>query len=211
MKVDPKAFDPSRLAVRLIKDKPGLRAQLKMVPEPRPGQKVYSEVEATCLKAGVMLLLYRRRRSWHMVLIRRPSTVLYHKDQISFPGGQLEQGENFEQAALRETWEELGVHSDQIRIIGSLTPLYIPPSNFCIYPVVAAAGGTLSFKPHPEEVAEIIEVPLGHFLDARSLRRETWTIGGQPVDVPFYAFKGHKIWGATAMVLAEFLEIFESP
>jgi 8-oxo-dGTP pyrophosphatase MutT (NUDIX family) len=145
-----------------------------------------------------------------MVLIRRPSTVLYHKDQIGFPGGQLEQGENFEQAALRETWEELGVYPDQIQIIGSLTPLYIPPSNFCIYPVVAAASGPLSFKPHPEEVAEVIQVPLSHFLDPDHVRRETWRIDGRPVEVPFYSFEHHKIWGATAMVLAEFQEIFES-
>jgi len=211
MKIDPVAFDAEWLARKLGQDKPGLQAQLKMVPEPRPGQKVYTEVEATCLKAGVMILLYRRQRVWHFVLIRRPSTVLYHKDQIGFPGGQLEQGENFEQAALRETWEELGVYRDRIQIIGSLTPLYIPPSNFCIYPVVAAASGPLSFKPHPEEVAEVIEVPLGHLMDPHNLRRESWTIGGQPVEVPFYRFSDHKIWGATAMVLAEFREIFESP
>jgi 8-oxo-dGTP pyrophosphatase MutT (NUDIX family) len=210
MKIDQEAFNPERLARKLGQDKPGLQAQLKMVPEPRPGQKVYTEVEETCLKAGVMLLLYRRQGLWHMVLIRRPSTVLYHKDQIGFPGGQLEQGENFEQAALRETWEELGVYPDQIQIIGSLTPLYIPPSNFCIYPVVAAASGPLSFKPHPEEVAEVIEVPLSHFLDPDHVRRETWRIDGRPVEVPFYIFEHHKIWGATAMVLAEFQEIFES-
>jgi 8-oxo-dGTP pyrophosphatase MutT (NUDIX family) len=210
MKVDLRAFDPSLLMARLHQAKPGLQAQLKMVPEPRPGQKVYIEVEATCLKAGVMVLLYRRQDAWYMVLIRRPSTVLYHKDQIGFPGGQLEPGENFEEAALRETWEELSVDRDRIKIIGHLTPLYIPPSNFCIYPVVATLSEPPSFKPHPEEVAEVIEMPLGHLMDPRNLRRETWTIGGQPVEVPFYGFRHHKIWGATAMVLAEFQEIFES-
>jgi len=209
MRSDPKSFDPQSLMQRLRTEKPGLRAQLKMVPEPRPGQKVYTEVEASCLKAGVMVLLYVREGSWHTVMIRRPSTVLHHKDQIGFPGGELEPGENFEQAALRETWEELGVYPDQVQIIGCLTPLYIPPSNFCIYPVVAIASSPLSFKPHPEEVAEIIEVPIGHLVDDRNVRRETWTIGEQPIDVPFYAFKNHKIWGATAMVLAEFLEIFK--
>ncbi len=211
MKVDPETLDTGWLAEKLLKAKPGLQAQLKMVPEPRPGQKVYTEVEETCLKAGVMVLLYRRQDAWHIVLIRRPSTVFYHKDQIGFPGGQLEHGENFEQAALRETWEELGVEPDRIRIIGSLTPLYIPPSNFCIYPVVAAADVPLNFKPHPEEVAEIIELPLSQFMDPHRVRRETWMTGGQPIEVPFYAFGHHKIWGATAMVLAEFLEIFESP
>jgi len=207
MKSDSKAFDPQWLMEQLRTEKPGLQVQLKMVPEPRPGEKVYTEVEAFCLKAGVMILLYQREGSWHVALIRRPSTVMHHKDQIGFPGGELEAGENFEQAALRETWEELGVYPDQVQIIGSLTPLYIPPSNFCIYPVVAIASSPLSFKPHPEEVAEVIEVPLIHLAEARTIRRETWKIGEQPVDVPFYGFKTHKIWGATAMVLAEFLEI----
>lgn len=210
MKIGLGSFDPLWLTGRLRRDKPGLQAQLKMVPEPRPGQKVYTEVEATCLKAGVMILLYQREGSWHVVLIRRPSTVLYHKDQIGFPGGQLEPGENFEQAALRETWEELRVYPDQVQIIGSLTPLYIPPSNYCIYPVLATTNWPLSFKPHPEEVAEIIEVPLSHLTNSRNIRRETWMISGQPVEVPFYSFEHHKIWGATAMVLAEFLEILKS-
>lgn len=210
MKIGLGNFDPEWLTQRLRGDKPGLQAQLKMVPEPRPGQKVYTEVEATCLKAGVMILLYQREGSWHIVLIRRPSTVLTHKDQVGFPGGQLEPGENFEQAALRETWEELGVYPDQVQIIGSLTPLYIPPSNFCIYPVLATTNGPLSFKPHPEEVAEVIEMPLSHLTNSRNVHRETWMIGGQPVKVPFYSFERHKIWGATAMVLAEFLEILKS-
>jgi 8-oxo-dGTP pyrophosphatase MutT (NUDIX family) len=210
MKIGLGNFDPQWLTGRLRRDKPGLQAQLKMVPEPRPGQKVYTEVETTCLKAGVMVLLYQREGSWHIVLIRRPNTVLTHKDQVGFPGGQLEPGENFEQAALRETWEELGVYPNQIQIIGSLTPLYIPPSNFCIYPLIATSSGPLSFKPHPQEVAEIIEVPLIHLTNSRNVHRETWRIGGQPVEVPFYSFEHHKIWGATAMVLAEFLEILKS-
>jgi 8-oxo-dGTP pyrophosphatase MutT (NUDIX family) len=196
-----------RLEEALQEDKPGLFAQMKMVPRPRPGHTVYTDVEATSVKAGVMLLLYPRRNDWHVVFIRRPGTVLHHKNQIGFPGGQVEAGEDVIQAALRETWEEIGVRPETIRILGALTPLYIPPSNFCVYPVVAVAGGPLAFFPRAEEVAEVIEVPLDHLLEPATVREEKWMIRGERVDVPFYAIGHHKIWGATAMVLAEFLDI----
>lgn len=195
------------LEERLRSPLPGLPAQLKMVPSPRPGQKVYTEVEETSLKAGVMILLYEGDDEACLVFIRRPSTVLHHKDQVSFPGGRIEDGEDFVRAALRETWEEIGVPIDRVRVLGGLTPLYIPPSNYCIYPVVGTAAGQLPFRPQPEEVAEIIEVPLSHLRDPRNARRETWTIRGETTEVPFYAFGPHKIWGATAMVLAEFLDV----
>jgi len=197
----------SGLEQRLKSAKPGLPAQLKMVPSPRPGQKTYLDVGDDCLKAGVMLLLYPDAESWRLVFIRRTSTVLHHKDQIGFPGGQIEPGEDRIRAALRETWEELGVAPENIRIIGELTPLYIPPSGYCVYPVVGLAAAPPTFVPHPDEVAEVIEVSLDHLLNSANTREEHWTIRGEPLQVPFYAYHHHKIWGATAMILAEFLEI----
>ncbi len=181
-----------------------------MAPNPNPGQRVYTEVEDTCLNAGVMVLLYPRQGSPHLALIQRTKTLLHHRDQIGFPGGQMEQYEDGVRAALRETDEELGIPPTCIQIIGTLTPLYIPPSNYCIYPAVGAAAESLIFKPHPQEVAEVIELPLRHLLDPRHRRRETRTIRGRAVEVPFYSFRHHKIWGATAMVLAEFLVVLRS-
>jgi len=189
---------------------PGLAVQLTMAPRHGPDRIFTPMIEASSLKAGVMLLLYLRQDEPHIILIRRTSTVLRHKDQIGFPGGQLEAGEDAVQAALRETGEEIGVAPDRIDVVGSLTPLFIPPSNFCIYPVVGTAEGPLVFTPEQSEVAEIIEVPLARLLDPACARREDWTLGGRTVEVPFYEFGPHKIWGATAMVLAEFLALLRN-
>ncbi len=197
------------LEKKLREPLPGLWAQLKMVTDPRPGNKVYHEVEDTSIKAGVLVLLYSLRNHVHLVLTRRTDQVDIHQAQISFPGGRKEEGESSEQTALREAYEELNVSPDSIQILGQLTPLYIPPSNYCIYPIIAITNERPDFRPSTHEVAEVIEVPLEHLLDPKNVIKEAWTIRGAEVMVPFYLFKEHKIWGATAMVLAELLEIFE--
>jgi 8-oxo-dGTP pyrophosphatase MutT (NUDIX family) len=193
----------------LAGQRPGLNAQLGMIPNPRPGHQVYTEVEDSCLKAGVLVLFYLCEGRLYLVLTRRTDRVDFHKGQISFPGGRQEKGEGLRQAALREAHEELDVDPDSIRILGMLTPLFIPPSNYCIYPVVAITDGRPDFHPSKLEVAEILEMPLDHLFDPQNIRREIWNIRGTDVEVPFYAFGDHKIWGATAMVLAELLEMIK--
>lgn len=196
-----------RLEVRLKRPKPGLTAQLKMVPDPRPGQKTYQEVQDTCRPAAVLILLYPRRAKLHLVLTLRTSRVDHHRDQISLPGGEKDGHETIVEAALREAAEELRVRAADVRVLGELTPLYVPPSNFCIFPVVATAARRPAFRRAPAEVAEVIDLPLDVLLDPGCVRREVWRLHDQDIIVPFYAFGGHKIWGATAMVLAEFAEI----
>lgn len=186
---------------------PGVAAQLTMAPEPRPGHKAYFEVEATSRKAGVLILLYIKDGRLSFLLTRRTERVLHHRGQISLPGGEQHAGESVEATALRETAEELGPDLGAVRVLGRLTPLYIPPSNYCIYPTVAFVPGALAFRLQPEEVDELIEVPVDRLADPAAVLREVWHYGGRDVEVPFYAFEGHKIWGATAMVLAEFLAL----
>ncbi len=195
------------LEQRLRGPKPGPAAQMRMCPRPLPGQRKFDEMEATSLKAGVMILLYPRSGGLHVLLIRRTENVLHHKSQISLPGGRLHEGEGIVQAALRETWEETGVTPDAVKVIGALSPLYIPRSNYCMYPVVGFAETPFPFVPEVREVAEIIEVPLAHLARPESVRTETRTIGDLPSEIPFYEFGKVKIWGATAMVLSEFLDL----
>jgi len=195
------------LEARLKEPKPGLQAQLDMAPVPHPGQKVYHEVQDTCLHAGVLVLLYPVEGTLQLLLTRRTDRVVHHRAQISFPGGQQEPDEDLRATALRETQEELGINTKDFRELGNLTPLYIPPSNYCIYPLVAAVESRPQYHPSPSEVAEVIEIPLIYLLDKKNRTEQVWRRKGQDVKVPFYSFKHHKIWGATAMVLAEFLEI----
>jgi 8-oxo-dGTP pyrophosphatase MutT (NUDIX family) len=200
----------AKLEERINLSKPGLKAQLSMCPEPRPGHTSYSEDKSHCKKAGVLVLLYPWRKRTYLTLTIRTDSVFHHKNQISFPGGQNEPGESIQETALRETYEELGLPPEFIRTIGELTPLYVPPSNFCIYPIVGTMQERPVYKVRSMEVAEVIETPLDHLLDKRNLRKEIWTRGQKEVKVPFYYFGGYKIWGATAMILAEFLEIVRS-
>ncbi|MGA2532768.1 MAG: CoA pyrophosphatase [Candidatus Aminicenantales bacterium] len=189
---------------------PGVPAQLRMATAPRPGHRAYFEVEGTCLKAGVLILLYDRDGALRLLLTRRTELVLHHRGQISFPGGEQHPGESLEATALREAAEELGLDLGPVRVLGKLTPLYIPPSNYCIYPTVAFLPGAPHFKPQPDEVAEVIEVPVSNLAALENLCQETWTIGNRTVNVPYYAYGACKIWGATAMVLAEFLALLDT-
>jgi 8-oxo-dGTP pyrophosphatase MutT (NUDIX family) len=151
----------------------------------------------------VLLLLYPQDDQLFFVLTRRTDTLNNHQGQISLPGGSQEPGETLPDTAVRETNEELGIHLDGAELLGRLASLYIPPSDFEIHPFVAHLPTRPDFAPSPAEVAELIKVPLDSLLDTHIFRVETWTIRGVKVEVPFYLIEGHKIWGATAMVLSE--------
>lgn len=192
---------------RLQAEKPGLAAQLRFSPQPPPSSLTYQEVQDTCLKAAVLILIYQKDRRPHLVFIHRTDLGHHHQNQISFPGGGRQPEESIEQTALREAREELGVATEKIIIAGQLTPLYVQPSNYCVFPVVAVSRNKPNFKPNPREVAAVIEVPLSHLLDENNIDCETWFLRGRQVRVPFYQYEKYKIWGATAMILSELLEL----
>jgi 8-oxo-dGTP pyrophosphatase MutT (NUDIX family) len=191
----------------LRKPLPGLSAQVEMAPLPRPGTAVFTEKREGSSQAGVLVLIFPRKAGPALALTRRSDRLTVHQAQISFPGGRQEAGESLRRTALRETEEELGISARDFRILGSLTPLFIPPTNYIIHPTVAGLSKTPRFVPSEAEVAEVLEVPLDLLLDKSTVRREIWIIRGAPVDVPFFEFQGHRIWGATAMVLAELLHV----
>jgi 8-oxo-dGTP pyrophosphatase MutT (NUDIX family) len=186
---------------------PGLPAQMQMAPAPRPGTTPVSELRRDCRRAGVLVLLYPCQDELCLVFTRRTEHLESHSGQISFPGGSLQTGESAPQAALREAEEELGVPTAALELLGELSPLYIPPSDFCVYPLVAYAPERPGFVRNPHEVAEIIEAPLSHLLDPATRREEVWSWQDTGRQVPFYGVGPHKVWGATAMILCELLTL----
>lgn len=183
---------------------PGLPAMVRMAPQPRP---LYPPTpDHRPREGGVLVLLYPNGKAdeLHLVLTRRTDTVGNHRGQISFPGGSVDPDDlSTAHTALREACEEIGVCETDLRLLGALTPLYIPPSDFRIYPHVAYALRRPAFCPQPAEVAELLEVPITHFLDEGNTAQEEWFVSGATRQIPYYLVGGHKVWGATAMVLAE--------
>jgi 8-oxo-dGTP pyrophosphatase MutT (NUDIX family) len=177
-------------------------AQYQMAPRPRTQYRPPA-VPGAPRQGGVLLLLYPWAGRLSLVLTRRTSTVENHQGQISLPGGSQEPGETLAETALRETGEELGIAVARDTLLGRLASLYIPPSDFEIHPFVAYCPARPALKPAPAEVAELLEVPLNLLLDPAVHRDEEWTLRGLQVQVPFYLIEGHKVWGATAMVLSE--------
>lgn len=191
---------------------PGLEAQLAMMPRPRPGMERGIDPFHRPREGGVLILLYPRDGELTLVLTRRSEALPNHRGQISFPGGARDaEDADFVQTALREGYEELAIPKEGTEVLGLLTPLYIPPSDYRIYPVVAFRSSRPAFVPSPYEVADVLEVPVAWLLSDDSLRVEAWELRGMEVEVPFFEFHGHKVWGATAMVLAELRAVLAGP
>lgn len=204
-------FTVDMIEAELRKPLPGAKAQLRMAP--RPGSLKHPASQSTPRKSGVLILLFPSEKTGDLcfVLTRRTENVADHKGQISLPGGAVDpKDRSIAHTALREACEEVGVCSDAMRILGALTPIYVPPSDFCVQPYVAYMAYSPQFFPQPEEVAEILEVPLQFLFDEKNVVVEEWLIDNEVKQVPFFNIFGHKVWGATAFVLSEFAAILEN-
>lgn len=163
--------------------------------------------DRACREAGVLVLLLPPAEAPRVVLTVRHDDLPDHGGQISFPGGQREGDEALSDTALREAEEEIGLSPSSVRLLGNLTPLYIPPSNFCVHPVLGAVTATPSLRPTDREVAAILRASVPRLRAPGARTVETWTLQGRAVDVPYYDVDDHVVWGATAMMLAEVLAV----
>ncbi|GAA3613643.1 CoA pyrophosphatase [Flavivirga amylovorans] len=163
-------------------------------------------------KAGVLALFYPGiNNDTKLVLILRKTYKGVHSAQVAFPGGKLEdQDSSLAAAALRETFEEVGVSINTIEIIRKLSQVYIPPSNFYVQPFLGITRQTPNFMKQEDEVEAIIEIDLQHFLDDRALiTQEVKTSYSVEAKVPAFKLNEHIVWGATAMMLSEIKDLLK--
>jgi len=189
---------------------PGLDAQLRMAPVHRQDEIRKMQSAGTPIKSGILFLIYPLN-NWEAgtILIQRPFYDGVHGGQISFPGGGYEKGDQtLMQTALREAQEEVSVTPDAVEVLGKLTDLYIPPSNHLVSPYVAVTTSRPDFKPDPKEVDSIIELPLSLFFNPEVLQTTPISLSdGRTLMCPCYLTNGLVIWGATAMMISEFVEL----
>ncbi len=184
---------------------PGARAQALMAPQ-RRGDWPDGLGPSTARHAAGLLLLFPVAGLAHVILTVRSAHVR-HSGQVSLPGGVIETGETVEQAALREAHEEIALATADVRLRGRLTPLDIPVSGFRLHPVVATLPHPPTVAPSDLEVARILQVPVKALLEPATVQWRPMRRGLISLDVPGFEVDGAIIWGATAMVLAEFLAV----
>jgi 8-oxo-dGTP pyrophosphatase MutT (NUDIX family) len=173
---------------------------------PRPRGKRPPEMPGQPRQGAVLVIAYAKNGETCLVLTRRRDDLKAHAGQISFPGGQRESGETMLMAALREANEEVGVSIPALVLLGELSPIYIPPTDFEVHAFVAWHRCIPNFTPQDREVAEILEVPISQLLEPGTRHEELWDFQGFKIEVPFYQVGHHKVWGATAIMMSEFLE-----
>lgn len=182
---------------------PGESAQLKMAPTFRGS---FPEQEEA-IRAAVLALIYPSGGDAYLAFMKRNEYDGPHSAQVSFPGGAWEEGDqSLEETALRETREELGI-TGPIEILGALTPLHIPVSNFMVFPFMGWMSEAPRFAPDPSEVQYVIEARLSELLSPANRDSETIWHHERSIDAPYYRVGKEKIWGATAMMLSELLQL----
>jgi 8-oxo-dGTP pyrophosphatase MutT (NUDIX family) len=193
-------------------DLPAINSHLKMAPSERI--RLMKEAQSKFLdarKAAVMMLFYPKNDIVHLVLIVRNTYPGVHSSQIAFPGGKVEITDiNLQETALRETHEEIGIAPNTVKVIRAFSEIYIPPSNFLVYPFLGISENELQFKLQIDEVAGIIEMPLSALLDDSIIVSKIIDASyAKAMEVPAFQIDEHIVWGATAMMLSELKDVLK--
>jgi 8-oxo-dGTP pyrophosphatase MutT (NUDIX family) len=193
-----------KLKEELLKPLPGIEAQRRLSP---PARHI-TQPDNPTRQSAVLIMLYPFDKNLCTVFIKRPEYNGIHSGQVSLPGGMYKDSdEGLENTALRETWEETGVPSDKISLIGKLTSLHIPVSGITVFPFVGVCKTKPEFKPDSFEVKYLIETSVDELQNPQNKKQKLMVIGDKEIEIPYFDIHGEHIWGATAMIISEFLEL----
>ena len=200
-----------RLKQRLQSPLPGNVAHEKMLPKIPGGNKLRFKYSDEPRKGAVLILLYEAADEVYFPLIQRPQYEGVHSGQIALPGGRYEEADkDLIATAIRETQEEVGADPNTIEVIGHLSEFMVSASNHLVLPVIGYTRTKPSFVPDPYEVDEVIEARLAEIMDDSLIREtEIVTSGGYRLKSPYFDVQGKVVWGATAMMLSEFVQIIK--
>lgn len=199
----------NQLKTELLKELPGVEAHLKLAPEIRFNELKTETIPESALESAVLILLYPIDKQLHTVVILRNEYNGAHSGQISLPGGKREESDkDFEQTALREAQEEIGINPENIKIIGQLSRFYVKPSNYIIYPFIAFQSERPSFHPDPFEVQRVIEINISDEISYPKIALKTMTFRNNiTIKAPGFYIANEFMWGATAMIFSELLQV----
>jgi len=199
------------IKIKLTEPLPGSSAHIKLAPYRKETLNTdFSKYNPKL--ASTLLLFYPSDQLIKFVLIQRPDYSGTHGGQISFPGGKKEENESLMETAIRETNEEIGVESNAIKILGKLSQVYVPPSNFLITPYIGYLDFTPNFNPDPNEVTKVLEIELNELLKEDVIKEKIITVGAKTnnpmnINVPYLDLKNQVVWGATGVILSEFRDM----
>ena len=193
----------------LSKPLPGPDVQRRFAPVPARDGWAPDLRPVTARHAASLILIHPGPDGPSIPLTVRHADLPHHAGQVSLPGGALDTGERADVAALREAHEEIGVPSDDVRIVGALSSVWIGVSNFLVHPYVAVTDVTPGFRAHPGEVATLFDVTIAALCDRRNLKWARGARGNVEMAYPYFDIRSHVVWGATAMMLGEFACLFD--
>lgn len=199
------------LEKRVQSTMPGDVAHQKMKPNLANGAPLKIKHSTPPRKGGVLILLYEDEGIVRFPLIQRPNYEGIHSGQMALPGGRYEEeDQNQFQTALRESHEEIGVDQGKVEVLGSLTEFFVAASNYMVLPVIGKIDFKPNFVPEPREVQEVVTPPITHLIDPNRLKeKEIIVRNGFKMNCPYFDLEGRTVWGATAMMLSEMVEILE--
>ncbi|WP_144602594.1 NUDIX hydrolase [Algoriphagus algorifonticola] len=200
-----------RLKNSLSRQLPGKEAQMRMSPQPVDMRRFDPKLPSNHRKGAVLILIYPQEKQAFFPLIKRPEYIGVHSGQIAFPGGKMDEGdENEVFTALREAEEEVAVNASKVQVLGRMSDLFIPASNFLVSPVIGYVDHIPEFVPEEREVQRIISARVSDIVSPEIQKKTILEIGNQiKLDTPYFEVEKEMVWGATAMILGEFIELLE--